>query len=56
MASYHTLALRGQLAAWDGAPGKQRALGMGLPGGTMLTGLGEQDLGFAPPLGQFLSL
>lgn len=29
---------------------------MGLPGGVMLTGLGERDLGFAPPLGQFLSL
>lgn len=29
---------------------------MGLPGGTILTGLGEQDLGFVPPLGQFLSL
>jgi len=29
---------------------------MGMPGGTMQTGLGEQDLGFAPPLGQFLSL
>jgi len=56
MASYHRLALGGWLAAGDWAPGKERALRMGMPGGTMQTGLGEQDLGFAPPLGQFLSL
>lgn len=36
--SYHRLALRGRLAAWDSTPGMERALRTGLPGGTVLAG------------------